>query len=317
MKTPTGLPGSLGIALGLVLVLAAPAGGEWSRTNVSVDDGGPVRRCSDLRVRFGNRDAVRAEERISAPAVRGALTLRLPESSGAWVRGADRRDYAVLACKAAESAEALARVTVSMEGADLRASGPDDASWVVHFVIDAPRDGALDLEGSNGPIQVEEIAGRVKARASNGPLGFRHCTGSIEAIADNGPIAIEGSSGDVRARASNGPISISGNGGTVRADTENGPITVELLGDSWKSGNLEARAVNGPLTLSIPTGYRTATRVESAGHGPVHCRAEACGAARKTWADTDSRRIDFGDGNPEIRLSTVNGPVSVEDARKR
>lgn len=305
---------SIAIAL-LGIGLAVPAhAGSWSQSrhgmSVMTDNETPVRGCGDIRVLFGSRDAARAEQQLSAVPGKGPLTLRLPENSGMWVRGADRRDYAVLACKAAESAETLSRISVSVDGSELKSSGPEGGGWAVHFIVEAPRNADLDLEGKNGPIHVEDMAGRVAARISNGPLAFRNCTGTIQAQAENGPISLDGGSGDVRARASNGPISVSGNSGTVRVDTQNGPISVQLRGDSWENGSLEAHAVNGPLSLHIPRGYRTGTVVQSEGRSPFQCKADACGDARRSW-DDESRRVEFGRGATAVTLTTVNGPVSI------
>ena len=65
------------------------------------------------------------------------------------------------------------------------------------------------------------------------------------------------------------------------------------------------------LGLLGPEGYASAVSVESSGNSPFQCRAKACGEARRNWAE-DSRRIEFGDSSaPVVRLSTVNGPVSI------
>jgi hypothetical protein len=45
----------------------------------------------------------------------------------------------------------------------------------------------------------------------------------------------------------------------------------------------------------------------------VSCRSEACREARRTWDDEESRKIELGSGATVVRLSTVNGPVSVRD----
>jgi hypothetical protein len=295
----------------------AAESGSHREGNVSVStrNDGDVRACGDIRIRFNDRDAARSEERLSGLGPRGPLMIRLPENSGAWVKGSDRSDFVILACKAAASAETLSRISVSFHNGDLRVDGPEGGDWMVHFVVDAPRNGDIDAEARNGPLHFEGLSGSVKARVTNGPVGFHNSSASIDAQAQNGPISLDRTSGNVQARAENGPISVNGDSGNLRVNTENGPISVRLSGDSWRTGRLDAHAVNGPLTLQIPDGYRSATSVESSGHSPVRCRAAACDAAKKKW-DDDSRRIEFNDGPPVVSLSTVNGPVSIESARR-
>jgi len=56
--------------------------------------------------------------------------------------------------------------------------------------------------------------------------------------------------------------------------------------------------------------------VESTNYAPVSCKASICDNARKTW-DDEHRRIEFGSSPAMIRLSTVNGPVSVQESREK
>src|SRR5512141_311181 len=115
---------------------AAAAGAHSSHSDgmnveISTDDGRSVRRCSDIRVRFDGRDAERAEQSLTGAGPRGPMALKLERNSGAWVRGADRRDWSVLACKAADTAATLAQVSVSFDRGDLQARGPEDERWTV------------------------------------------------------------------------------------------------------------------------------------------------------------------------------------------
>jgi DUF4097 and DUF4098 domain-containing protein YvlB len=102
----------------------------------------------------------------------------------------------------------------------------------------------------------------------------------------------------------------------VRIHTENGPISVALQGNSWSGSGLSADAHNGPVTLMVPNGYQSSFVVESTNYAPVSCKASICENARKTW-DDNHRRIEYGSGPAMIRLSTVNGPVSVQDSREK
>lgn len=309
--------GGKGLTIGIAIALwaagaAAPAEGKSRHggMNVSIERDGVVDDCRQLRVTFDGADAARAEETLSVPTPRGALHLRAPAASGIFVQGGSRSDVSVTVCKAAAVEQDLSGIAVSFENGELLARGPENRDWVVHFLVRAPRAMDLDLEVTNGPASVRGSSGAVTARAQNGPLRFEDSGGQIQAEAKNGPISLEGCSGNVSANAVNGPISVSGSGGDVRVTTQNGPISVKLAGTRW-DGTLEAHARNGPLTLLLPDGFASAVRVESSGGSPFQCRARACAEARKNWDDA-TRRIDFGDSDsPVVRLSTVNGPVSI------
>jgi hypothetical protein len=69
---------------------------------------------------------------------------------------------------------------------------------------------------------------------------------------------------------------------------------------------LVAKAENGPLSVELPAQYRSGVEIQSSGHAPWSCRRE-CGARD----ESGERRAHLGDGPTHVRLSTVNGPVSV------
>ena len=282
--------------------------------SISTERDGPIDDCRQMRVTFDDTEAARAEQTLSAPAPRGALRFRAPANSGIFVLGADRSDVSVTACKAAAAEQDLSRIAVSFEDGELVVRGPENRDWLAHLIVRVPRGAGLDLEVTNGPVAVRGMAGVVTAHTQNGPLSFEDSSGPIQAEARNGPISLKACSGTVSATAVNGPVSVSGSGGDVTINTQNGPIWVKLAGNRW-DGRLEAHARNGPLSLSLPEGYASAVSVQSSGRSPFQCRAKACGQARKNW-DEDSRRIEFGDSSaPVVRLTTVNGPVSIRSDR--
>jgi len=149
----------------------------------------------------------------------------------------------------------------------------------------------LDLAGINGPVGVSDFSGTIQARNQNGPISFRDVTGQVRADVQNGPITVNGSGGDFRLTA------------------QNGPLTIDLDGAQWSGGELEGKTQNGPLTLRLPENYMSAVRVDASKHSPVECKAVQCQQAVRTW-DRPSV-IEFGGSSPVIRLSTINGPVTV------
>jgi len=284
----------------LLLLVAVPVfAGRYGRgMSISMDDDWrELTDCSDFRVSFdGDRVAMTSEDvPVSS---RGTLTVRTDRNGGVYVRGWDGGGYSVKACKAVGPDINPAAIRVTSGGEGLTATGPDEGQWVVYFLVRAPRGSSLDLEANNGPISIAGFNGDVKARVTNGPISLKESSGKIDARAVNGPISLQGGSGDMNLQA------------------QNGPISVKLDGDSW-IGHLDASTKNGPVSLKIPRGFRSGVLVEQFGHGPISCRAEDCKKVSMYSEDEDDdgrvRRIELGSGPQVVKLSTVNGPVSVKD----
>lgn len=295
--------------LASILAVGSASAGDHG-VNVTIDGDRNVESCGDIQIRYDRRYAERAEDAFTLP---GSATfqVKMPSNSGVYVIGERRGDFGVTACKAARRADDLGEIRVSPQGSSVSFQGPTGGDWLVFLIVRAPRDAAVDLEVKNGSIAVRELSGKVLARTTNGPISIVNSSGELDAKAVNGPISLDGCTGSGKASAVNGPISFEGSAGTYRLDTQNGPIAVALEGDRWDGGGLDARAVNGPLSLKLSEDYRSGVVVEMHGSGPVSCPDSACQKARKSW-DNDSRRIEFGDANPVVRLSTKSGPVSIQ-----
>lgn len=272
--------------------------------SVNVRDGHkhPITDCSDLHIEFDNRDAVvRSETRTLARVEAPVLKVHPHANGGMQVVGWDKDTYSVTACKAVapgdEAERMLSQINLSIENGTVSTKGPsDDDDWTVYLLIRTPKSGTMELDTQNGPISLYDVNGKLTARAQNGPISLRNFSGDAEVTAQNGPISIEGSSGNVRIR------------------TENGPIDVDLKGPNWNGAGLSADAQNGPVTLRVPSGFQSSFVVESTNYAPMSCHASICNSAQKTW-DDHHRRIEYGAAPAVLHFSTVNGPVSVEQAR--
>ena len=291
-----------GLILGVLpaVLLAATsleARGWHHHDNVSLSGGGRegITRCSQWRVEFGDRDAAVAEESVTIPAAEASpLVASPPENGGITVIGSDGKDFEVTLCKAAEEddAPALARIHLVRAKGRLSVEGPADADWTAHLIIRAPKSASVDLETHNGPVSVSDF------------------TGTARITSENGPVSLRRSSGDIEVRTTNGPIHFEGGSGKVRLEAENGPLSVHLQNSAWTGGEFEGRTQNGPVHLDIAENYASGVLVATAGRSPVHCGGDACRNARRNW-DDDGKTIAWGSGNPVVRLSTENGPVSI------
>ncbi len=289
----------------LLAIGLSPARAASRHHSVNISDGHkrPIADCPDLHIQFDDTDAVvRSEERTLTKAEAPVLKVRPHANGGAQVVGWDKENYSVTACKAVARGEAaermLSQITLQIENGTVSTRGPaGEDDWTVYLLIRAPKSAAIDLDTMNGPISLYDVDGKLTAHTHNGPISLKNFSGDADISALNGPISLEGSSGNVRIR------------------TENGPISVDLKGKTWSGSGLSADAKNGPVTLRVPSGFQSSFVVESTNYAPVSCRASVCDSARKTW-DDEHRRIEYGSAPIVLHLSTVNGPVSVEQGRE-
>lgn len=170
-----------------------------------------------------------------------AVSVDGRENGAVAVRGWDGNEVRVSAriqthaSSEAAARELAGRVRVLTDGGTVRAEGPArerGAWWSVSYEVMVPHRMDVNVDTHNGPIAVQDVAGRMTLRADNGPL------------------------------------SLSRVGGAVNARVQNGPISVVLAGDRWNGEGLDAESVNGPVQLSIPRDYSARLEVGTT-WGPV------------------------------------------------
>jgi hypothetical protein len=271
---------------------------EKARSAVTTSPDATLSGCSDLHFRFDHRDAlVQSETREITKAEASTLRVTAEQNGGIDVEGWDKDSYSVTLCKGAEDSNdaqaILDQIHMSFQNGDLGVTGPSSHQrWAAHFLIRSPKAAALELTVYNGPLSLHQVDGQIQVHAKNGPVSVVGCSGEMDLNSQNGPLTLEGNRGKQTVHAQNGPVSLS------------------LSGDSWEGAGVDAQGTNGPLTVRVPPGYKTGVLVQSEGHSPFECRANVCSEGRKTW-DDDHKQIEFGSGPTLVRVSTVNGPVSV------
>ncbi|MEK6286948.1 MAG: hypothetical protein AABO57_14510 [Acidobacteriota bacterium] len=292
----------------MVLVLGSfmifePAGAQERKrsgnTTISTGPEKTITDCGQVRMRIGDGGET-ARSQLVQTVPRSAIStlqVRSTKNGGIHVQGWNRDEYSITACLAAggdnagEAQALLDQVKLAIRDGKVMVEGPNPQDWMAYLLIQAPNGAVLDLESNNGPIGVSDFSGNIQARNNNGPITFHDV------------------SGQVRADVQNGPITVNGSGGDFHLSAQNGPLTIVLDGSQWSGGELEGSTQNGPLTLRVPENYLSSVRVDASKHSPVECRAIQCQGAVRTWDRPTV--IQFGDATPVIRLSTVNGPVTI------
>jgi hypothetical protein len=295
-----------GATLAAAALAIAPAQAQKTHHNLSVDFGNNAATCADLHVKTDGALA-QATDKFT---LQGA-SIQIDGGAGGAIHvvAADRADYAVEACRFAvaddqsTAQQAVAGTSVTRSAWRVETHGPSysdnrSAEWQVYLIVQAPRNGSVDLTTVNGPIAVRGLSGTVKAKAVNGPLSVADCAGVVDA------------------QTTNGPISFSGQGGDVKLTAVNGPLSLRLAGDVWNGPRLDASTMNGPVSLTAPDTFRSGVRLETSGQAPFTCKAEMCRSA-VTDARSERRTLQMNGGADTVRVSTGNGPVSVSGAPAR
>jgi hypothetical protein len=208
------------------------------------------------------------------------VAIETGPNGGVVVTGWDRDSVHVRAVVQAQAhndrdaAGLLREVRVGVESNRVSADGPrtgSGESWSVSVEVFVPLRTDLTAETVNGPVAVEDVAGRLDLSTTNGPL------------------------------------TLSGLGGIVRARTTNGPVTVSLTGVRWDGEGLDAETSNGPVRLSIPASY--SARLETGTvNGPLSIDFPIVMQGRISMRRITT---NLGQGGAPIRAVTTNGPVVV------
>jgi hypothetical protein len=281
-------------SLSLALVLPS----DQSRGTVQLE----AADCSRHNMMWGDYQVAYAQQHAMVPLSAGVLHVDPGSNGGVKIEKGAGSAYSITACIGAgaatreEAQRAADSVQLSTVGNRVTVTGAEGVrSWSVQLIIEAPAGAQIEAETRNGPIGISGVEGRISARATNGPIGIKDV------------------SGQVYARAQNGPISVSGSRGEFDVETQNGPISVDLQGSSW-DGKLDARAKNGPLSVRVPSGFTSGIEISSDGRSPWSCHGIACGnqGYDRGWNNTP-RTVKIGGDPIVVRISTVNGPVSIDN----
>ncbi len=288
----------------VALVAGAMAQGNTTTTTnnmkrSSFDD------CDPNRSHFDDLPTYAAEETQTLPAGVNKLFIHGVKNGGVSVQGGSGSAVQLKICKlvaAEDDATAqrrLAMIRPQISGGDISAVGPDDGRWVVHFFLTVP----------NGIS--------VQAEAHNGPMQFRNVNGIIDAHTVNGPLSFKGVSGTVTGSAQNGPISISQCSGEINLTAQNGPLAIDLGDKQWNGSGLQASTHNGPISVRVPANYATGVDIEASRNSPFRCDLAECAgfASSKPW--DHQQTVHIGGSPTLVKLSTVNGPVSIHGPRTR
>lgn len=209
----------------------------------------------------------------------GALSVDGQKNGGISVRGADRSDILVRARVQtrgntdAEAQELSNQIKVETAGQRVYASGPDNSS---------ERSWSVSYE-----IFVPRRS-------------------DLTLTAHNGGISVADVRGNISFTTLNGGVALARLAGSVHGKTTNGGVSIDLEGGTWDGDTLDVSTTNGGVSLRMPDNYSAHLETSTTNGGmnlgiPITVQGKI----------PKQLSLDLGSGGPLIRVTTVNGGVSI------
>jgi len=201
-----------------------------------------------------------------------------------------------------------------------------------------PREFSLDLRTSAGPIRIDGVSGRIRARASDDAIDVTGASGTLRLRTRVGDLRVSEMEGDVDARAGSGSITLSWIRGDVEARTGSGSIEADHVTGACTlasgSGEIAVREADGRAEARTERGHIYASFLAQpegsleTSRGNVHVQiADGAGAdleaiARRGSVELLGIELDgvqdashaagrLGDGGAPLRLYTARGAVQL------
>ena len=164
-------------------------------------------------------------------------------------------------------------------------------SMNIHYHVRVPARTGLDLETTNGELEIKGTTAGVKGRTVNGTVDIRGVRGSVDV------------------ETTNGSIDLSGIAGSTRAGTTNGTITAELR-QIEAAGRIVLSTTNGNVTASLPSDLKATVDAETT-NGRVRVAYPVTKLAGST---ARTLRARIGGGGVDVTLRTTNGNIVIQKA---
>jgi len=178
----------------------------------------------------------------------------------------------------------------------------------VDFDVIVPAEARVNVETSNGAIDLAAILGTIRLDTSNGAIDVRRSEGSLFAETSNGRVEVVDFVGELRIDTSNGAIWLEDVVGLVDAETSNGSIRYSGSPADGVANRL--RTSNGSITARVPVDASIAFEAR-ASSGKIRTDLPLVG-------DTEGSEWSAQLNPPatiQFDLRTSNGSIRIEGER--
>lgn len=261
--------------------------------------------------------------RVSLENVRGKITVKGWSKKEVSVVGtldenADRFDF--------DSSDSNVKIVVD---SPMGGRGFDNSqSQGSHLTIHLPVDASIEAEGFATDFTISGILGEVDLETVSGELRVTGNRSRVDLETVSGDVVISDHEGIVFAESVSGDIDFSGLATRLELESVQGDINVNnqgkldegefnsVSGDietkthTGKKPHLEYNAVNGDIDISFLNALNAEIDIDTMS-GDIHNNLTEDIANKQRWAGS-SLVYTVGDGDGDIRISTVSGNITIE-----
>jgi len=176
----------------------------------------------------------------------------------------------------------------------------------VTFWLKVPKRSNLDMNSTNGKIEIYDIEGKVGSKSSNGSINVENVTGNAELRTTNGSISASGVRGDTNAETTNGKVNLKEITGNVSAKSTNGSINSQIIKiDAVKEMNF--KTTNGSISINLPKGIDADFDAKTT-NGKIYSEFPILVKGEISKNHITGK---INNGGPLIYLKTTNGDVRI------
>jgi Putative adhesin len=170
-----------------------------------------------------------------------------------------------------------------------------------------PQNADLQLQTSNGAIEVSSVNGDVRLHSSNGAITADALKGKLQAHTSNGAISAERVDGDCDLSTSNGRIQASGRFDSLDIHSSNGGVVARAAAGSTVSSRWDIGTSNAAVDLSLPTDLKANLDVGTS-NGGVQLELPV---AVQGFQDPSHLHGALNGGGSEVSVHTSNGHIHI------
>jgi hypothetical protein len=173
--------------------------------------------------------------------------------------------------------------------------------------VHMPQNADLQLQTSNGAIEVTRLNGTIRLHTSNGAITADSLKGKLLAHTSNGGISVEGVDGDCNLGTSNGRIHVTGRFDALDLHSSNGVVVARAQAGSTVASRWNIGTSNAPVDLAVPTDLKADLDVGTSNGGvkldlPITLQG---------YEGQSHLHGTLNGGGQEVSVHTSNGPIRV------